>query len=378
MFRTFLIQIIFALALIINYWADSEEPGNLKMKLSDTSSNFVNGLPEGVTLNGYLDGYYNYNNDFNSALSKFSLLSPYRDEFRVNIAMLKLAYASDIVRGTLTVQYGDIPGVGWPSNMQYLQEANIGFRPFKNFWVDMGYFLTHIGAEGVKPKDNFFSTYSLCAFNEPTYQSGIRLSYNLEKLTVQLHLLNGYNVLADNNKNKSVGITLDYNPFSNIELVYNNIIGNEMPVSSGIYIPKTRFYNNFIVKLFPSKRTDVLLCFDFCSQEKSKLKDPGSAALMYSGFVAFRYRLGKKISAMLRAETFNDPDAILSNAFTDGNGDLTGLKANGISFGVEYDPMQRLYIRLESRFLETSKGQNIFNNNRNSRLESVFSTGIEF
>ena len=133
MFRTFLIQIIFALALIINYWADSEEPGNLKMKLSDTSSNFVNGLPEGVTLNGYLDGYYNYNNDFNSALSKFSLLSPYRDEFRVNIAMLKLAYASDIVRGTLTVQYGDIPGVGWPSNMQYLQEANIGFRPFKNF-----------------------------------------------------------------------------------------------------------------------------------------------------------------------------------------------------------------------------------------------------
>ncbi len=335
------------------------------------------GLPDELTLNGYIDTYIAYDNDKGSSPRQFTSIAPYRDEFRLNMAMIALRYSTDKLRGNIAVQFGDIPMLNWPQEpdeyLQYIQEANIGFSPSKNFWIDAGFFLTHIGGEGIIPKDNFFQSMTICTFYEPFFQGGIKFSYTGKKFYGGLYLLNGYNVFNDNNKNKSVGMQLGYKPNNKLEIIYNNILGNEMP--SGIE-GKTRFYNNLVVKLYPAKKLDVILCGDFCMQEKSSLSNADASASMYSGFVSARYRLMKKFSVAARVETFADKDAIFTPVVA--INPASGLKADGITFGIEYNPQDNAYFRLESRYLIAGSDQKIFYESKNARAEVILSGGIGF
>ncbi len=199
-------------------------------------------------LSGYVDTYYAWDDDKNgNSIRQFSSTVPYREEFRLNIAQVSLKYNDTKVHGVLTLHYGDIPSVNWPTNQQFVQEAYAGFSPAENLWVDAGYFLTHIGAEGLLPNGNLFNTLALATYYEPFYQSGVKVSYEFSpKVYGSLHLLNGYNVFADNNKNKSFGLTLGVKPAKNLEIIYNNLIGNEFPpvlkVKQGCI---TILYSNF-------------------------------------------------------------------------------------------------------------------------------------
>ncbi len=337
------------------------------------------GLPEELTLSGYVDAYIAYDNDKGNSLRQFSVLAPYRDEFRINLAMIALRYNSKIVRGNIALQYGDIPKLNWPQApneyMQFIQEANIGVSPYKNSWIDAGYFLTHIGGEGIIPKNNFFTSVSLLTYYEPIYQSGIKYSYTGKKFYSSLMLLNGYNVLADNNKNKSFGLQIGYKPNDKADITFNNITGNEMPTGTA---GKTRIYNNLVVKLFPSKKVDVILCGDFCMQEKSKIDDPEASGSMFSAFASMKFRASKNVSLMLRGEIFQDKDAVLSPVYLMSDSTYSGLKAFGVTGGIEFNPVTNSYFRLEGRYLSADKDQKIFYEGENTRFEVILSGGVEF
>lgn len=76
-----------------------------------------------------------------------------------------------------------------------------------------------------------------------------------------------------------------------------------------------------------------------------------------------------------------DNDGILSGIFTDNTGQQTGLKAYGITFGIEVRPVSQAYFRIESRYLITDKDQEIFTDEgkpKNSRFEAITNVGIEF
>ncbi len=329
------------------------------------------------SLSGYVDTYYAWDDDKNgNSVRQFSSTVPYREEFRLSIAQVSLKYNDTKVHGALTLHYGDIPTINWPANQQFVQEAYAGFSPSKDLWIDAGYFLTHIGAEGLLPKGNFFNTLALPTYYEPFYQSGVRVSYEFSpKVYGSLHLLNGYNVFADNNKNKSIGLSLGVKPAKNVELIYNNLIGNE--ISSGSE-GKTRMYNNLVFKFSPSSKVDFLLGADLAFQERSSLTDSTLNATMYSGLAAFKYKITKKFSVSLRGEMYNDNDGFLSGAFTDNSGKQTGLIAYGTTLGFEVKPVENAYFRIESRYLSADKDQKIFNEKKNSRIEANTSIGIEF
>lgn len=329
------------------------------------------------TISGYADTYYAWDDDKNgNPIRQFSSTVPYREEFRLNIAQVSLKYNDAKVHGAITLHYGDIPSLNWPSNQQFVQEAYAGFSPSKGLWIDAGYFLTHIGAEGLLPKGNFFNTLALPTYYEPFYQSGVRVSYEFSpKVYGSLHLLNGYNVFADYNKNKSFGVTLGVKPVKNLELIYNNLIGNE--ISSGSE-GKTRMYNNLVIKFSPSSKVDFLLGADLAFQERSSLTDSTASAIMYSGLAAIKYKITKKFSASLRGELYNDKNGFLSGAFTDNTGKQTGLIAYGVTLGFEVRPVEKAYFRVESRYLSADKEQKIFNDDKNSRIEANTSIGIEF
>jgi hypothetical protein len=247
------------------------------------------GFPEELTLTGYVDTYIAYDNDKGNPIRQFSAIAPYRDEFRINLAMIALRYSSKQIRSNIALHFGDIPKLNWPQApndyLQVIQEANAGVSPVKNSWIDAGFFLTHIGGEGLLPKYNFFTSLSLCTYFEPFYQSGIKYSYTGKKFYTSLMLLNGYNVFTDNNYNKSFGLQLGYMPNDKAEITLNNITGNEMPSGTA---GKTRIYNNLVIKLYPAKKLDVILCGDFCIQEKSKIDDSVSAGSMFSAFASLK------------------------------------------------------------------------------------------
>lgn len=326
---------------------------------------------------GYIDTYYSYDTDRNgNSIRQFSSTAPYRDEFRINIAQFTGKYNTDNVRAVLTLHYGDIATLNWPSNQQFIQEANAGFSPAKNLWIDAGYFLTHIGAEGVLPKGNFLTSLALATYYEPFYQSGVKISYDFSpKVYGALHILNGNNVFIDNNKNKSVGITLGVRPNSKSEIIYNNLIGNEQPAGN---IAKTRIYNNLVIKYALGKKVDFIGGFDFVMQEKSKISDSTESASLYSGLAAIKFKAAKKFSVTVRGEVYMDENGILSGVFTDTDGKSTGLKAFGVTLGMDYRPIENAYVRLEGRYLSTETKQNIFYEDSNSRTEAIVNMGVEF
>jgi hypothetical protein len=360
---------IFLLALILTISLQT------KAQVKDFSEYMKN-----FSFSTYMDVYYAYDTDKDKSPRQFALLSPYRDEFRLNIAQVSLKYNSEIVRGIMTLHYGDIPDINWApvTKSRYIQEANIGFSPAKGLWIDAGYFITHIGAESLLPINSLLSSCAMGTYAEPIFQSGLRLSYDFsDKFYAQLHILNGYNVFEDNNKNKSFGVQFGYTPQENLKFVYNNIVGNEMPTA--LNNPKTRFYNQVMMTYSPSKKVDFLLSLGYGVQEKSKLKDTTATASLFSGLATIKYKIIPKVSLCLRGEFYNDPDGILSGTYLNSDSTVTGLKTFGVTVGIEYKPVEQMYIRLESRMLNTmNEVQKIFYENKRHKEEVVLNFGFEY
>lgn len=325
-------------------------------------------------LNAYVDAYYAYDNDKNIFQQErpLDLISPYRDQFRLNIAAVSLKYNTENIRSTVILHYGDIPDVNWKpvTRFDMIEEANIGYSPYKNLWIDAGYFVTHVGAEGL-PKNNILSSFALPVYVEPFIQSGVKIGYDFsDKFSACLHIINGYNLFEDNNKNKSFGVQLAYSPNEKFKITYNNIVGNEMPDGVG---GKTRIFNNLIFNVSPCKKVDMIASFDLGIQENSKLPDANASAYSYGAFVSTRYKFNSKLSATVRGEFYQDFDGILSGTI---NG-YDWLKGNGITFGCEYRPIEAAYIRAETRYLRLDKGLQIFSGD-NERVEEMLSFGFEY
>jgi Putative beta-barrel porin-2, OmpL-like. bbp2 len=83
---------------------------------AQNGSGLISGLPDGLSINGYIDSYISWDNDKQTSLRQFSSISPYRDEFRLNIAQISVNYEADRVKGIATIHFGDIPSVNWPTN----------------------------------------------------------------------------------------------------------------------------------------------------------------------------------------------------------------------------------------------------------------------
>lgn len=342
-----------------------------KLNAQDSLFSF---LPKNLELHGFIDTYYNYNSDKSSNPKFFPSVSPFRDQFRINISQLSLRYNSDEFRGNLTFQYGDIPDVNWEPSTKYkfIQEANIGFTPFNNFWIDAGFFQTHLGAEGLPP-NNFLNSNALISIAEPNFQSEIKFSYVFsKKFNAAFHIMNGSNLYEDNNKNKSIGLQLNYLPKENLQLTYNNIIGNEIPSEENN--PRTSFLHNFIISCSPGRKIDLLGNFDIGYREKSKLTDTASTAYVYGGLISARYNFSKKFSSTFRCEYYQDLDGILSGAVYGSS----GAKGNGFTIGAEYKPADFAYLRLEYYFLRMDANQKVFYESKNIRHEINLSFGLGY
>ncbi|CAN5661290.1 porin [soil metagenome] len=367
----------FFILLFTSLYSYSQD--SLKAILRSELKDSVEALPEAtvspLTVSGYLDTYYSRNNDLDHTLDRFPGVSPFKDEFRLNIAQVSFKYFKNNIRGNITIQYGDEPDLFWTEDKKFIQEANVGFSPAEDLWIDAGYFITHIGTESIRPIENTFSTFAMVSLFEPFPQSGVALTYSKNHFTGALFLVNGYNQIDDNNKNKSFGFSLSLKPYKNVELIFNNLTGNEIPYPEP---SKVRLYNNLIFKGKFGNSWNVIINNDVCLQERSKLSDTTSVGILAGGFFSIQYRINPKFAAAFREEYFMDVDGLLSGVYTNSLGEKTGLQTLGASIAFEYNPRENAYVRLESRFLKTLKNLQIFSDGRDYRFEGSITMGIGF
>lgn len=330
-----------------------------------------------VNISGYIDSYIALDNDklANNEISdsrQLTYLNPYKNQLSLNIAQISLETSFKNIRGTFALQTGDFVNLAYGNTRNpILQQANIGYNLFDKFWIDAGYFLTHIGGESVLPKDNWLSSHSIVTLFEPFFQSGIRASYEAEKFNAQLHLLNANGLYEDNNDNKTFGVFLSYKITNNFFVSYANIIGNEEPLDS---MSKTLFYNNIVAQYNVSEAFCIKGQFDYATKEKARL-DESSNELKNGSLMGVslttHYQFVQQFGTTLRFAYTNNEDEVFAPA----------IKGMAITLGCEYKPTDYSYIRLEGSFINMSDDKfKIFTNNNNepesSRMEVMLNFGL--
>jgi hypothetical protein len=354
--------------------------------LADTASSQTNDSTSKLTLTWDVDAYYGYYTDSvgPGGYAKFPIVSP-RNGFGLNTAMVTVQYDASKVRAAVGLHYGDIARSFWSPTFNNIVEAHAGLRLSEKVWLDAGLFRSHIGAEGMLPRENITSSVSVPSFFAPYFESGARLNYNAnDKLTINLYALNGYNIFEDNNSRKSGGLQVTYLLSDESNIGYSNYVGDDTPTPADS-ISHLRFYNNVFYNCEFNK-LKVQASLDYAIQANSGINDSGKvingqSAALYSGLLSLKYQVKKKVAVYARGEMFNDPDGFLSGAMEDSTGKFSGLKEWAATAGMEYKPAENSYIRLEARQMQLAKDQAIFRwkgQNTNHRLEVLLNMGVTF
>lgn len=332
---------------------------------------------------GYVDAYLaRYSDSLGYGTpQQFQFLSPMNNTFGLNVLQLSGEYDKDNYRAKFTLQYGDIPKVAFSSDFNMVKEAIVGIG-LKKLWLDAGIFYNYMGSEEVTPKDNYLSTNAVGSYHLPSNYAGIRASYVAsEKLGLELHIMNGHDLVVDNNQSKSIGLVVDYNPFENLEFYYCNYIGDDREDS--VTFLQTKFLHHFSVYYTAFEKLNLIISSDYGSQKNSGilLQDSSKTAQYFSLFSTINYQFWPNFSATIRLEQFNDPEGFLSGSFVNSDSVMVGLKIYGFTLGVEYKPSEKSYIRLEARQDRTDEKLDIFYNDNkwiNSRNGLVFTMGVWF
>ena len=89
-----------------------------------------------------------------------------------------------------------------------MQQAYVSINPWGKLTVDVGKFVTSAGAEVIEAKDNWNYTRStMFGYAIPYAHTGARLTAPINaNITLQASLVNGWDVVPDNNRGKTLGL----------------------------------------------------------------------------------------------------------------------------------------------------------------------------
>jgi hypothetical protein len=248
----------------------------------------------------------------------------------------------------INANYAAEPGV-----LKNLYEANAGLKLSKdhNLWFDMGIFTSHIGFESAESKDCWNLTRSMLAENSPYYEAGAKISYitgNGKWLFSGL-ALNGWQRIRRLPGSSLVnwGSQVMVKPSGNLMINYSSFIGTDKPDSNRLW----RYFHNLYGVLSLNEKFGLTVGFDFGQEQLSR----GSRKLnsWFSPVCIFRYASPNNWAISLRAEYFDDANAVIIST-----GTQNGFKTYGCSLNVDKTIGRNFLWRAELRIL--SSKDNIF------------------
>ncbi|HQR17656.1 MAG TPA: porin [Gemmatimonadales bacterium] len=308
-----------------------------------------------VAFGAFIDTYFAWDFGQPDAFDRPFTTQPARhDEFNVNLAFIEAKLTGEKVRGRVALQagtsvqanYAGEPNVGSVSGddlARIIQEAWVGVRVSPKIWVDGGIYFSPIGWEGFISWDNPTYTRSLLADYTPYFVTGAKATWAASsKVTVQLHVVNGWQIVSENNPDKSVIARVDWQATPKLALAYAFYAGNEQLDT----LPaRTRYYNQLLARVSAGHGWDFWGTFDVGVQTVPD----ASSQTWYGAVVIGRKALSSRVAVVGRVEGHSDRDQVLILT-----GTPDGFRTIGGSIGVDVQPEEYLKWRTELRGFTSS------------------------
>jgi hypothetical protein len=328
----------------------------------------------------FIDTYYAY--DFNTPNTHergFTTTAARHNEFNLNLAMVDVNYNDNKKRGRLALQWGTSvvknynaePLSGQSSSdartiygidSRTIQEGFVGFRISDKTWIDAGIFYSTIGMETWVSKYNFNYTRVLFSDYVPYYSSGIKISHEFNSSFLgELHLINGWQVVQDDNQEKSLSWKLDKKLNMQFNIIYNGHAGKERGVFTE---SRLKTYHNLIVKYLWSNGHETHTAFDIGTTETQVKKDTDQWMVWA---LAHNMPLTEKLNFAIRGEIYRDPhNAHIPTSSTN----QLPFNVYGLTGTINYKKEENLLLRLEGRYLSAEDA--VFQKNVNQPTKENF------
>jgi hypothetical protein len=304
-------------------------------------------------IGAYADLYYAYNTNRPSSFDNFTTgegtTAKKYNQFSLNLVALDLSMSDPVIAhvvinfGTATdVVHSAEPGGDFLGTnvWKFIQQAYVGYKlPLgRGLTVEAGVFPSHVGFEVFPSKDNWNYTRSWMAENSPYYQAGLRVSYSFtDRLSAQLHLLNGWQVIGEDNNWKTFGTQIVY-AHPRFSLALNTLMGPEQPNSHDTW----RFFFDSIATLNITDHWSLALTGDYGFEML-----PGGGFGHFGGVTGYvRWAPRAWFALTARAEVYHDGlGAAVPRGLT---GTVQTLEEGTLTF--EFRVRERLILKIEGRY----------------------------
>ncbi|MGV7221900.1 MAG: porin [Nitrospinales bacterium] len=183
--------------------------------------------------------------------------------------------------------------------------------------VDMGKFITHVGAELIDGYDGYNYNYSrsyLFGLAIPFTHTGIKATYAFnDMISVMGMVANGWDIVTDNNDFKTYGVQVAVTPTDNITVLLNWAGGAEGAISTD-----WRNIFDIVIEVGLLDNLTVSLNADYGFEEGVYPLNPGEDAEWWGVSGIVRYDFNNWLSLNVRATFFDDNDGYRTFGTPDG------------------------------------------------------------
>ena len=231
---------------------------------------------------------------------------------------------ADVVHG------GEPEGVG---KFRHVYQASVAYRLPGGIVLEGGIYPSHIGLEGFYSKDNWNYTRSIMGESSPYYQAGIKASCAFDAhWSGRVDLLNGWQLIDDNNDGKAIGSQIAYNSDA-LTASLNTFLGPELADDDD----SLRKFVDVVVLYKVTPRLQLGGTADFGAQEI-----PNTDDVRWNGEALYlRYAVNGRNAIAARLERFSDPD----NGITG-----TAQRLREATLTYELRPRDNVILKLEGRY----------------------------
>ena len=322
--------------------------GSLAIALLLAQAALPTAEPPAVQLHGWVDVFYGLNTnrpaDGTSFLPGTGTTARRANELNLNAAAVDVSLEPRPVGFHLTLAFGsglDVVHSGEPSGSaigpevwRNVYQASVSYTaPIgSGLLFEAGIYPSHIGFETFFSKDNWNYTRGWMGEFSPYYQTGLKISYSFDAhWSAQLHFLNGWQNIGDNNRAPAVGTQLAWTN-DRVTLGFNTFAGPELPGDDSHW----RLFGDLTAVVKATSWLSLGATADLGRQDR-----PQGAAVWHAAGLYARIALAERVALALRAEYYDDVDGFFSGA--------PQVLRNGTAT-LEVRPAEHLILKLEARY----------------------------
>ncbi len=279
----------------------------------------VEDIKKALGLSIYLQGGYTYNfENPDSQENELRIFDHKANSFTLDLAQIQ--FLKDAPTGGVgyklklsvgeTAKFIHSRGLGETDGEFDLTEAYIQYlAPLgRGLKFTFGKFATYNGAEVIEARDNpNYSRSFLFNFAIPFTHTGLMITYPFsDAVTGNIHLVNGWDNFNDNNKGKTLGLSLGILPLEQLSMNFNLMYGTEKDHNNS----DNRFLFDWVGTVKPVKNLAFIINADYATEEHSA--PDGGKAKWYGIAGIAKYDFNDHYSLAIRGEYFKDEDGLMT------------------------------------------------------------------